>query len=70
MLVETFKNNPNTFLNYIMNQRVFESTYDASASPPHATMTPYRKDSFLLISAGADAIYGTNDDVANFTRQE
>lgn len=27
---------------------------------------PYRKDSYLLISAGADGIYGTKDDVTNF----
>lgn len=29
---------------------------------------PVRKDSYLLISAGADAIYGTTDDVVNWTR--
>jgi len=27
---------------------------------------PYRPDSYLLISAGADGIYGTNDDIRNF----
>jgi len=29
---------------------------------------PYRADSYLLISAGHDGIYGTNDDVTNFAR--
>ncbi len=27
---------------------------------------PYRRDTYLLISAGADGIYGTSDDVTNF----
>ena len=29
---------------------------------------PYRSQSFLLISAGADGIYGTADDICNFER--
>lgn len=29
--------------------------------------TPVRKDSFLLISAGFDGLYGTGDDICNFT---
>ena len=31
-----------------------------------ATARPYNKDSFLLISAGPDGLYGTSDDVCNF----
>jgi len=27
---------------------------------------PYRPDSYILISAGADGLYGTNDDICNF----
>lgn len=27
---------------------------------------PYRPDSYILISAGADGLYGTNDDITNF----
>jgi prepilin-type N-terminal cleavage/methylation domain-containing protein len=27
---------------------------------------PYRPDSYILISAGADGLYGTNDDIRNF----
>ena len=30
--------------------------------------TPVQKDKYLLISAGPDSIYGTNDDVTNWTR--
>jgi hypothetical protein len=31
-----------------------------------ATKWPYRPDSYILISAGADGLYGTQDDVTNF----
>jgi len=32
--------------------------------------TPVNKDSFLLISAGSDGRYGTDDDITNWTRKE
>ena len=31
-----------------------------------ASPWPYRPDSYLLISAGIDGIYGTSDDICNF----
>jgi hypothetical protein len=31
-----------------------------------ATDWPYRPDSYILISAGADGLYGTSDDITNF----
>ena len=31
-----------------------------------ARIWPYRPDSYILISAGADGLYGTNDDITNF----
>jgi len=34
----------------------------------HARNWPYRPDSYLLISAGADGLYGTDDDICNFGR--
>jgi len=34
-----------------------------------ARATPVQKDSYLLISAGPDARYGTDDDVLNWTRK-
>lgn len=34
-----------------------------------ARPTPAQKDSYLLISAGPDAIYGSDDDVLNWTRK-
>jgi hypothetical protein len=30
---------------------------------------PYRPDSYILISAGPDGLYGTNDDIRNFGRR-
>lgn len=43
-----------TFPRYIMNKEV------------RAKPMPHRPDSYLLISPGYDAIYGTDDDIANF----
>jgi hypothetical protein len=42
--------------------------YDLSlyASDPNKRTAPRAKDSFILISAGADRIYGTNDDITSF----
>jgi hypothetical protein len=34
-----------------------------------ARPTPVQKDTYLLISAGPDAIYGSDDDVINWTRK-
>jgi len=34
------------------------------------TVKPYNPDSYLLISAGSDGIYGTSDDITNFNRNE
>jgi len=31
---------------------------------------PYRSDSFILLSAGPDGLYGTGDDVFNFDEAE
>jgi hypothetical protein len=44
----------NYFYEYIRDPRV------------QARPWPYRPDSYLLISAGADGLYGTNDDIRNF----
>jgi prepilin-type N-terminal cleavage/methylation domain-containing protein len=41
--------------------------YDKITNPSSTTMLrPYNADSFILLSAGYDAIYGTSDDVWNF----
>jgi len=54
--VQFFYGNPNDPLavGYIQNPKVT------------ARIWPYRPDSYILISAGADGLYGTNDDIHNF----
>lgn len=54
----------------ILVDPTFENTFerfilDASVKQRNE---PVNRNTFLLISAGADAVYGTNDDVTNWTR--
>jgi type II secretory pathway pseudopilin PulG len=42
------------FYNYIRDPKI------------NARLWPYRPDSYILISAGADGLYGTSDDIRNF----
>jgi hypothetical protein len=45
----------------------YQSFYDYIRNPKiEARAWPYRPDSYILISAGADGLYGTGDDVCNF----
>lgn len=46
-------------------QVFYEQTRDDKATPIDR---PYRKDTYILISAGPDGIYGTRDDVRNFAK--
>ena len=43
-----------TFYNYIRDPKITARAW------------PYRPDSYILISAGADGLYGTGDDICNF----
>jgi hypothetical protein len=57
--LEFFYGNPDTttgIIGYIQDPKVT------------ARQWPYKSDSFILISAGADGIYGTSDDICNFAR--
>ena len=47
---------PGTFQYFIMNTSVT------------ARATPYKADSYILLSPGPDGIYGTSDDITNFQR--
>jgi prepilin-type N-terminal cleavage/methylation domain-containing protein len=60
--------NVHTFPYYILNKEVFDATYpdDPNDLNQVPTVTPYRKDSYLLIAAGRDGVYGTDDDITNF----
>ena len=45
----------------------FQYFYDYIRDPKiSARPWPYRPDSYILISAGADGLYGTSDDIRNF----
>ena len=45
----------------------FEFFYNYITDPKVAAIPwPYRPDSYILISAGADGLYGTSDDICNF----
>ena len=50
------------------NSGMFQFFYQQYIKDPRITNTawPYRPDSYVLISAGADGFYGTSDDVTNF----
>lgn len=57
--------------NDIVSDTQYDSTFarfilDRSVKARH---TPVRTDSYLLISAGADSIYGTTDDITNWSRE-
>lgn len=54
-----------TFPYYILDKGAFEAGMDASTNRSKSVM-PARKSSFLLITPGKDAIFGTKDDVTNF----
>jgi len=44
----------------------YKAFYDHITDPKVAISWPYRADSYILISAGADGLYGTEDDITNF----
>lgn len=44
-------------------------TNPAAATTTATDKIPYNKDSFILISAGKDGLYGTNDDIFNFEKE-
>ncbi len=52
---------------YVNLAAPFDYFYDYIRDPRvQARQWPYRSDSFILISAGMDGIYGTDDDIRNF----
>jgi prepilin-type N-terminal cleavage/methylation domain-containing protein len=42
------------------------SQLNSTGAPANATATPRQKDTYILISAGKDRVYGTRDDITNF----
>ncbi len=53
----------NSFARYILDRRIWSIIQLQPVNEP--LLRPVNPDSYLLISAGPDAIYGTNDDVSN-----
>lgn len=58
-----------TFAKYIVDRNLWTQLRlqkaKSSALTPNAALRPVNADSFLLISAGPDGLFGTNDDVSN-----
>ncbi len=50
----------------IVNKDVQNAT--RTATTPNGIKKPYRGDSYILISAGKDGLYGTADDIFNFNK--
>jgi prepilin-type N-terminal cleavage/methylation domain-containing protein len=63
---EDIRNNTKTFPYYILDKSLYDSTYDPAAPSGTVTAAPHRRESFLLITAGKDGLFGTSDDVKNF----
>ncbi len=59
--------NRDTLARYILDMKAFRAIRNPSAKSP---LRPVNKDSYLLITAGRDALYGTSDDVKNFGSEE
>lgn len=55
---------PNTFAEFIRSFRA--TTYDPNNPVDIQFPRPVKSDSFIILSAGRDGLYGTLDDVANF----
>ena len=53
---------PRSFVHYIHNHQI---GYDDDTET-HTIVAPYNRETFLLITAGKDGIYGSSDDVVNF----
>ena len=56
-----------TFANFIRDQAAARAQAD-NPNPDDAPHRPLNPDSYLLISAGIDGVYGTPDDITNFPR--
>lgn len=53
---------PKTFASFVCDGNIFDTTEHNG----EGRLWPYKPDSYLLISAGEDGVYGTMDDLTNF----
>ncbi len=59
-------NNRETFARYIIDRKLYRDFANHQSPPPPTTpLRPVNAEGYLLISAGVDGRYGTNDDVSN-----
>ena len=56
------------FEDIVLNKQVQDATI--TVSNPNGIKRPYRDDSFILMSAGKDGLFGTSDDLYNFTKEQ
>lgn len=69
------RNGPNGNAGYVYPYDAFPYFVNSAFPPsvaanPNGTGTPKQKNAFILISAGADRVYGTNDDIVNYGNVE
>lgn len=57
--------NSKTFARYILDRKIYDNLTLENTVNPNAQLRPVNIDTYLLISAGPDGRYGTNDDVSN-----
>lgn len=67
-IYDLFDNSDLVELNYPQSSLLDGRFYSDVIRDPKVTARdwPYRADSYILISAGADGLYGTSDDITNF----
>jgi prepilin-type N-terminal cleavage/methylation domain-containing protein len=66
-LASYHEGNPGGALRYFRHPQMTPRNTD-NEEQANATGTPRQKDTFILISAGRDRIFGTGDDITNFGR--
>lgn len=68
--VEVIKpQNRKTFAGYILDRKIYTNLTKNPTPNPNAPLRPVRAETYLLISAGPDGKFGTNDDVSNLPPQ-
>ena len=56
---------PKTFAEFFTDPTIFDRTVDSGGN--NGRIWPHRPDTYVLISAGVDTLYGTSDDITNFS---
>ncbi|RME38868.1 MAG: prepilin-type N-terminal cleavage/methylation domain-containing protein [Planctomycetota bacterium] len=68
-ILDQYNNGPQdqreTFARYILDRKIWRNIQEPNAATQNTPLRPVNADSYLLISAGPDGLYGTKDDVSN-----